>query len=164
MATSDRAQRDFKLDIDNMARLAKNYEKIFSKLDFITPYEASEKLNVSHDEIKNMIKENRIIFFKANLFTFIPVFQFEDNKINPLFSTLLDLVHDDINSERGKMQPKNLVMYTLLKSYEFHHVNQFGGKSKTSFNGIKYIEYFGEEGVRDVAERLHNVVYHEMGM
>ena len=164
MATSDRAQRDFNVDIKNMSRLAEHYEEIFSKLDFITPHEASEKLNVSHDEIKNMIKENRIIFFKANLFTFIPVFQFEDNKINPLFSTLLDLVHDDINSERGKMQPKNLVMYTLLKSYEFHHVNQFGGKSKTSFNGIKYIEYFGEEGVRDVAERLHNVVYHEMGM
>ena len=80
MATSDQAKGQFSFCIKNLEILSKLYQDFFTKLDFITTEEASEKLNVSHDEIKNMIKENRIIFFNAHVFNFIPVFQFEKKK------------------------------------------------------------------------------------
>ena len=149
METSEQAKGKFKFCIKNMEILLKLYQDFFTKIDFITTEEASEKLNVSHNEIKKMIKKNRIIFFNAHLFNFIPVFQFDNNKINPLFLKLLDLVKDDL-----------LVINSLLKDYNFYQKNELGSESKTSLNGIEYIKRFGEDGVKHVAECIHNSIFH----
>lgn len=165
MSNSEHAQKYFDLEISNYKQLIEMVEKYSQKTSFISDVDASNLMGISYGDVNNMVKNKEIIFYKPNVFTIIPKFQFnEDGTINPLFKELLDTVHNDLDSERGKTQCRNLVFYTLMEYFGFHHENEFGGKSYTEIRGFEYILKFGSEGVKRVAESIHRTIYHEMGM
>lgn len=165
MSNSEHAQKYFDLEVSNYKKLIEMVEAYSQRTSFISDIDASILMGIEYGELIDMVKNKEIIAYKPHVLTVIPKFQFnEDGTINPLFKELLDTVRDYLESERGKVQSKNLVFYKLMKNFGFHHENEFGGKSYTEIRGFEYILKFGHEGVERVAESIRCAIYHEMGM
>lgn len=164
MSNSERAQKWFNIEISNYEKLIETIKNISLEISFISNIEAYKLMGIEYSDMMKMIKNKELITYELDVFTFIPKFQFnDDGTINKLFKEFLEIVHDDVTSESGNNEDKNLI-FNILANHLTLVDNEFGGKSYTKLRGYEHIKKFGSKGVKDVAKLLHEKIHNEMEM